>query len=236
MGALCNSRGHRDVETIDDDSRRLEGSDRLTEPLRSPTNEARWPFGLGRSERRPHTMPEPENPAPRSRSAAEAKYRTLRNTAFKVAMRDLAANGVHAELRSIDAAAVAHAAQWKDRRVAWPWHTLAAGWRRNHPNRFEVAVWRDDVLCGLMLGRPAPAAAHFSLHFLEANPDDANPLRGNVTLVTLAAARRYAITLGKTEFRLVDPLPAVVPFYCSPRLGFELVTPAQGEPYYRRSL
>jgi hypothetical protein len=74
------------------------------------------------------------------------------------------------------------------------------------------------------------------LYYGEANPDPANPLRGNVALVTLAAARRYAIALGKAEIRLIDPLPALVPFYCSPRLGFELVTPANESPYCRRSI
>jgi hypothetical protein len=41
--------------------------------------------------------------------------------------------------------------------------------------------------------------------------------------VALTAANAYAIVLGKTELRLMDPLPALIPYYCSPALGFELV-------------
>lgn len=172
----------------------------------------------------------------RGRPAAEARYRNLRNVAFLGAEQNLADAGIHAQLRSIDAAALAAASRWTGRRVAWPWPVLAADSRRNHPNRFDAAVWHDGWLCGLSLGHPAPTAPHLSLYYLEANPDPANPLRRNVTLVTLAAARRYAIALGKAEIRLVDPLPALVPFYCSPRLGFELVTPGREAPYCRRSI
>ncbi len=170
-----------------------------------------------------------------TRSAAEAKYRTLRDLAYQAAKPDLAAVGIHVELGSIDAAALARAAQWTDRRVAWPWHTLAAEWRRNHPNRFEVAIWQNGVLCGLALGRPAPVAPHMSLYYVEAGSDPANPLRRRITRVVLATLLRYAVFLGKTELRLIDPLPPLVPFYCSPSFGFELVTPAKGVPYCWRS-
>jgi hypothetical protein len=181
-------------------------------------------------------MLKPPNASPRSRSSAEAKYRTLRDLACQAAMHDLAAVGIHAELRGIDAAALAAAAQWTDRHVAWPWHTLAADWRRNHPNRFEVAIRQNGVLCGLALGRPAPTAPHMSLYYLEADPNPANPLRRRVTRGAVAALLQYAALLGKTELRLIDPLPPLVPFYCSPAFGFELVTPGKGVPYCRRSL
>ncbi len=181
-------------------------------------------------------MPSTFRPAARSRSSAEAKYRELRRLAFQAAGEDLVAAGASAELRAIDAAALVAAGQWTGRRVAWPWHVLAADWRRNHPPRFEVAVWRDAVLCGLALGRPASAAAHLSVYFLEANPDHANPLRRNVARVALGAARRYALVLGKTELRLIDPLPVLVPFYCSPALGFELVAPGTEAQYCSRSI
>ena len=107
----------------------------------------------------------PINPrsATRSRLVAEAKYRDLRLAAFQDAMSALAVVGVDADLRPINAAALAAIGQWTTRRVAWPWHVMAADWRRNHPDRFEVAVWRDGVLCGLALDCPAPAAAHLAL-------------------------------------------------------------------------
>jgi hypothetical protein len=174
--------------------------------------------------------------AARGRSLAEARYRALRDVAFRAAEVDLAAAGISADLRAIDAAAIAAAGQWTGRRVAWPWHVMAPDWRRNHPARFEVAVWQGDVLCGLALGRPAPTAAHLSLHYIERNPDPESPLRGKVTRTVIDALGAYGVVLGKTEMRLVDPLPALVPFYCSPAFGFRLVTPAGEVPYCRRSI
>jgi hypothetical protein len=103
---------------------------------------------------------------------------------------DLAAAGILAQLRGIDAVAILAVGQWRGRRVAWPWHLLAYDWRRSHPARFELAVWQDTVLCGLALGRPAPAAKHLSMHFMQAAPHHANPLRRNVARITLGGASR----------------------------------------------
>jgi len=45
---------------------------------------------------------------------------------------DLAAAGMLAQLRGIDAVAILAVGQWRGRRVAWPWHLLADDWRRSH--------------------------------------------------------------------------------------------------------
>jgi hypothetical protein len=174
--------------------------------------------------------------AVRSRSAAEAKYRELRRLAFRDAMAALTASGVSAELRPIDAAALAAADGWMNRRVNWPWHVMMPDWRSNHPARFEVAVWQGGLLCALALGRPAPLAAHLSLYYIERNPDSLNPLRGKVTGAVVDALGSYAVVLGKTELRLVNPLPDLIPRYCSPAFGFRLVTPAREAPYCSRSI
>jgi len=109
-------------------------------------------------------------------------------------------------------------------------------WRRNYPERFEVAIWQGGMLSALALGRPARSARHLSLHYIERNPDPANPLRSQVTGAVVAALRAYAVEFGKTELRLVDPLPVLIPRYCSPAFGFYLVTPVKGGPYCERSI
>jgi len=156
--------------------------------------------------------------------------------AFREAERTLADAGVVAKLRAVDAAAMAAVAQWTCRRVHWPWHVMAQDWRRNYPARFEVALWHGDMLCALALGRPARVAPHLSLHYVERNPDPENPLRSQVTGAVVAALRAYAIVLGKTELRLVEPLPQLVPRYCSPEFGFYRVTPARGGQYCARRI
>lgn len=175
-----------------------------------------------------------------TRAAAEARYRMRRALAFQAAEAKLAAAGIVAELRPLDASALAaFAAQWRGhptRRVAWPWSDMAADWRRACPERFELAVWSGGQLCALALGRPAPSARHLALHYQEGSPNPAHPLRGRVTAVVLIAAEAYALVLGKTELRLVEPLPALVSYYCSPALGFHLVSPPGAPPYCTRRI
>jgi hypothetical protein len=113
---------------------------------------------------------------------------------------------------------------------------MVADWRHGHPDRFELAVWSGGTLCGLAMGRPAPTASHLSLYYLEGNPDSSNPLHFKVANVVITALRAYAVALGKTELRMVDPLPQAIPFYCSPVMGFELVNPPSEAPYCRRSI
>jgi len=181
-------------------------------------------------------MPTVPTSRPCGRSSAEARYRELRRAALQDAMATLAAAGINVELRPIGAAALAAVERWNDRRVGWPWHLMIPDWRRNYPGRFELAIWQGDVLCALALGRPAPKAPHLSLYYIERNPDAANPLRGKVTGAVIDALAAYAIALGKTELRLIDPLPALIPRYCSPPFGFRLVAPAVGGPYCSRSI
>lgn len=173
---------------------------------------------------------------PPSRSDAESRYREIRRMAFRQAQDYLAADGIAAELRAIDAAALAAFATWPPRRVDWPWPKMAADWRRARPSRFDLALWSDNTLCGLALGRPAPSAAHLSLYYLEGNSDPGHPLYFRVLNVVITALETYATVLGKTELRLVDPLPEAVAAYCSPVMGFELVTPRGEAPYCRRSI
>ena len=167
--------------------------------------------------------------------AAERRYGELRRLTYRKAEHALAAAGITAELRGIDNSALDASALWDDRRVAWPWPSMADSFRRGHPDRFELAIWCQNALCGLALGRPSPSTSHLSLYYMEGNPDLAHPLCKKVTAVTLTALNAYAVALRKQELRLVEPLPQLIPFYCSPDFGFSLVQPKRGAPYCRRS-
>ena len=170
---------------------------------------------------------------PVTRADAERQYRELRRLPLADAQARLVECGVTAELRAIDAGALQGFGSWTGRRVAWPWPPMVAEWRQDHPNRFELAIWKDGVLCGLALGRPSAGPSHLSLYYMEGNPDPGHPLRDRVTAVTLAALSAYCVVLGKRELRLVESLPELVSFYCSPPFSFELVTPKREAPYCR---
>jgi hypothetical protein len=169
------------------------------------------------------------------RSAAENRYRALRHLAFQKAEATLGSAGIKADLSAVDATALDAFAEWRNRRVGWPWADMVPDWRRGYPERFEMAVWSDDTLCGLALGRPSPGPSHLALYYMEGAPPR-HRLKGRVMTVVLTALRAYAITLGKKELRLVEPFPELIPTYCSPAVGFQLVTPLREAPYCRRSI
>ncbi len=170
-----------------------------------------------------------------SRAVAEGRYREIRRAVYRATEAELLAVGLVAELRGIDATATAAFTGWASRRVTWPWPDMVAEWRRNFPERFDLAVWQAGILCGLALGRPSTSPSHVALYYVGGNPDPAHPLRRKVVPTVLAALQAYAIALGKAELRLVDPMPGLASYYCSPALGFELVTPRRGATYCRRS-
>jgi hypothetical protein len=120
--------------------------------------------------------------------------------------------------------------QWAEhprRRHAWPWPEIVQDYRRNAPDRFEVAIWSGSVLCGLAIGPTRQAFCRAD--YLEGAPVADHPLKGRVTMIVSGALVAYAKALGKTEVRLNDPLPSVVPLYEG--YGFTLATPAGEAPY-----
>ncbi len=96
-------------------------------------------------------------------------------------------------------------------------------------NRFEVAIWSGPTLCGLSLGKPSKGPSHLAMQLLEANPAGRHPLKGFVAQCAVEAGMSYATLLGKTELRLIRPLPGALPTYR--RLGFR-VEPESEEPPY----
>ena len=124
----------------------------------------------------------------------------------------------------------AYQQQWEghpNRRYSWPWPGIVSGIRRDEPSRFEVAVWSNDVLCGLAVGRTR--MDYCRVDYLEASPDPDHPLKGRVAIVASGAAIAYATALRKNEVRLMNPLPTVVPHYLA--LGFALANPTETTQY-----
>jgi hypothetical protein len=118
--------------------------------------------------------------------------------------------------------------------VQWPWRDMAADYRRNWTDRFELAIWSGDRLCGLCLGKAANNRHHIALRFLEASPDPSHPLKGAVALAAFEAANAYGIVLGADYLYLMDPLPGTLARYLA--MGFDLVRPAKGSAYCRRGI
>jgi hypothetical protein len=170
---------------------------------------------------------------PPSRRAAEDRYRNIRHAAFQRALALIQETfaPIPVRLTEIGPTAIAafndHWAGHAARRYPWPWADMVADARRDDPARFEVAVWSEQVLCGLAFGRTR--TGYCAVEYLEGSPEPDHPLKGRVTVIVSGAAVAYATALGKPQLRLIDPLEAMVPRYKA--LGFELATPKGESPY-----
>ncbi len=172
-----------------------------------------------------------------SRLATESRYRDIRHLALMRAAELTQSAIAPTPVSLTDIGPTALAAfndQWVHsvRRYPWPWPLMVADVHRQTPTRFEVAVWSDQTLSGLALGRIRDSFC--GIEYLEGCPDPDHPLRGHVTVIVLTAAVAYAKSLGKRELRLIDPIPAMVSRYVSH--GFQLAMPRGESPYCWRNI
>lgn len=172
-----------------------------------------------------------------SRAAVEHRYRARRSLAYTSA--ELALNHelpLPILLRPIEASAIDHWQRfWTGhpaRRYSWPWPEIAADYRNAHPDRFEVAIWSQRILCALAVGRIG--SAYVGVNFLEGSPEPNHPVRGYVTGTVMAVAERYAAATARGEVRFFDPLPELVPWYA--KFGYSLARPRREAPYCWRRI
>lgn len=114
-------------------------------------------------------------------------------------------------------------------------------WRRwkdsfcNIPSRFEFALWLDNHLYGLALGKPSNGPSHVGIHVLEGFPSRKHKMKGYVLPVILLAGMAYAKVLKKQYLRLIDPVDGMISVY-EKKFNFQFVKPRQGKPYCQRGV
>jgi hypothetical protein len=166
-----------------------------------------------------------------------ARYDRLREMAYAAAedvLNDMLDNGdldslartyryVRLKLTSIDDMALeAWEEQWAghpDRRFDWDWRSERRAWDSNL-SRFEVAVWSDDHLCGLAIGKISKGREHLAIYILEGSPDNDHPLKQRVRHCVVEAAEAYAVTTGCKRLYLLNPLEGALQLYL--QMGFSL--------------
>lgn len=94
----------------------------------------------------------------------------------------------------------------------WDWKEWHRGFR-NSPSRFEAALWGDNALCGLAIGRLSKGRSHLSVHLLEGSPDSRHPLKGRVRHCILELAEFYADIWDCRTVKLIEPVEQVIPLY-----------------------
>jgi hypothetical protein len=89
------------------------------------------------------------------------------------------------------------------------------------PNRFEVAIWNENILCALAIGKPSKGPTHNAIYILQSSPFQ-HPLEGKIITITIKTGMAYAKALGKQHLILVEPLKHLVKIY--ERHGFTFKT------------
>jgi hypothetical protein len=126
--------------------------------------------------------------------------------------------------------AMPHGKPWTD----WNWQAEADGWQKRHVDRFEVAIWSNDQLCGMAIGKPSAARNNLSIYLLQGHPLANHALKGALLGVILDIAEAYGTALNCRELRLVKPLGGALPLY--QKAGFRLEKPKSVAPYCVRSI
>ena len=150
---------------------------------------------------------------------AESRYDAIRDMALKATQDDLQNQPEYRNLRLkvIDGEALRAARTWSEsgtRRVDWDWFEGYGSFGFRYPKRFELAIWQNNELLSLTLGRPTYNGTAVRLDFIEAAP--AKPKDIKVFGITLFAMIAYAALLGAEAIRVMHPInDAVKQYYAS---------------------
>ena len=170
---------------------------------------------------------------------AEIRYEALRDVAREVSRAQLSQLGLDLtpkdwdEIRfsAIDGDALEI---WE---ATWPvkefdWSEVDGHFKRD-TDRFELAIWRGEELCGLSSGRVSNGPDNVTIHFLERMRPD-NRLRGKIALIATDVAERYGKILEKQRVKIKDPFVDAIVVYEG--LGFVLAQPLGMTTYYARPI
>lgn len=109
----------------------------------------------------------------------------------------------------------------------WDWERLHAGYA-NDAYRFEMAIWSDEELCGLAIGKPSNGGTFLRVDVMQGAPI-LHPLKNLVRLFVVDTAIAYADCLDINELRLMRPLEPLWAIYGA--MGFDLAGRTQRPPY-----
>lgn len=151
-------------------------------------------------------------------------YRRLRAVAANEVMSMPELEGLDFEIREICNDALDAQDKWEEledapRLVGWAWRQLVEQFRRSHNSRLDVAIWHNNQLAGLALGKVSAGKLVVRVSYVEGAPAH-TPLTGYVFPIVDAYLEQYAVALGVDEIALQDPLEEVVPYY--QEFGYEL--------------
>lgn len=143
---------------------------------------------------------------------AEQRYDKLRKLAFEYAQEGTSNN---LEFRTITPEALNATKLWEksvSRRVDWDWIDGYSSFKFRYPKRFEVAIWHNNRLISISMGRPTYQGSALRLDFVEAMPRDLGD-RPPVFDEVLVAYAIYARMINAKQIRIMHPINDAVKTY-----------------------
>lgn len=159
----------------------------------------------------------------------EQKYREYRDDASMMALPEIKQLiGIDIRLSDITTEAIKQALLWRKSYVGplashkpgWDWSKELLKFRRR-PRRLELAIWVDNSLCGLVIGRVSDRRVVASIHLIEGNPA-ANPLAKNILTIATVWLNAFATLLSCKQTSIERPIKDLVSHYID--LGYSDVT------------
>ena len=115
----------------------------------------------------------------------------------------------------IDYAALLVSDTWQ--KSVYPWSSVSQ-WKVKDAKGFDLALWYDQILCGMCYATPRKSRLRIKIILLEGKPEGIHPLKGMVAPLALRAVDLYALMLGCKAIEIQQPEPHVVDYYLT--LGF----------------
>lgn len=170
----------------------------------------------------------------RSHKLVTNKYDQSRIEARDIAHKSLPSHLRQAtNLEPINNSAIVATKLWgldPERMVEWDWN-FANRYTYRYPKAFDLAVWVQNKLCSLSLGRPSYKGTFMRLDFIEKAPEN-NPFSKDMLGISLLAYETYARLIGAQQLRIIDPInEKVVRSYLS-QGGFSYSKGKKGNPHF----
>ena len=167
---------------------------------------------------------------------AEARYESYREMvrdSVKAALPYGDASNI--SLSGLNSAALRQAKLWNDipeRRVDFNWYSDSNTYRKMYPKRFELAIWYQNRLESLSLGRPSFKGERLRLELTERVANH-SMLKGRAFSITELSLIAYANLLGASEIRIMQPInESVIDFYVQKGYSYVASTGAKHFPDY----
>ena len=143
---------------------------------------------------------------------AEDRYTTYRKAVIDEVNKDLLTQRKSLyKATLITNEALIKSVRWEQspkRRVDWDWINGYSTFKFRYPKRFEMALWYQNKLASLSLGRPTYNGHSLRLDYIEGNPEKSENVK--VFEPTLIAMVAYAEIMGADELRVMHPISTTV--------------------------